>query len=177
MKNCLGLQKKLNNQGFTLLELMIVIGIIVLLAATSIVVFNPGEKQKEQRDALRVSTLSQIASALELYYSENKKYPDALSELASYNFKVSLSDPSKIDACNYIYYVYTTGSYYEIYSIKESVNFTIPSGQDFITEVDYSEMQVGTTFSGCAPFDENQSSIKKIFKISGGYKDSSTTTP
>ena len=38
----------------------------------------PKVRQKEQRDALRVSTLSQIASALELYYSENKKYPTAL---------------------------------------------------------------------------------------------------
>jgi len=177
MKNCLLFKKKSNNLGFTLLELMIVIGIIVILAATSIVVFNPGEKQKEQRDAIRVSTLSQIASALELYYSENKKYPATLSELAAYNFKVSLLDPSKINACNYIYYVYTTGSYYELYSIKESSNFTIPSGQDFIIEADSNQMQVGTSFSGCTPFDENQNSIKKIFKISGGYKDSSTTTP
>ena len=58
-----------NNSGFTLLELMIVMGIMIILAATSLVIFNPAEKQKEQRDALRVAALTQIASTLELYYS------------------------------------------------------------------------------------------------------------
>ncbi len=164
MKNC-SYTKKFNvsNKGFTLLELMIVVGIMVILAATSIVIFNPAEKQREQRDALRVSSLSQIASALELYYSEYKRYPSAISELSSFNVKVSLYDPSENTSCDYIYVTNITQSYYEVYSIKESSNFGIPRGQEFILEIPKESMDpTSGLFSSCDLVKSN------VFKVSGG---------
>lgn len=160
------LNKKINNQkGFTLLELMIVVGIMVLLAASALVVFNPAEKQKEQKDALRVSALSQIASAMELFYAENKKYPVNLNELSAYNLKVSLADPSGNAGCDYQYYTDTLNTYYEIYSIKESINFGVPKGQDFIKEIPSTEMNVSLNFTGCPLVPQTD---PKVFKVSGG---------
>ena len=162
MKNCLQKIYKCN-KGFTLLELMIVIGIMVILAATSIVIFNPGEKQREQRDALRVSSISQIASALELFYSENKKYPSSLSELANFNVKVSISDPSGDASCDYVYITDTKLSYYELYAVKESANFTVPKGQEFVCEIGKDAMDPTSGFyASCSLIKTN------VFKISGG---------
>lgn len=169
MKTCLTKKIK-NNQGFTLLELMIVVGIMIILAATSIVIFNPGEKQREQRDALRVSAISQIASALELYYSENKKYPSSLDEISSLNVKVSVVDPSQDSSCNYYYIPDSTYTYYELYAIKESANFSVPKGQEFVTEVAKSTVTISTDlFTSC--------SITKpyVFKVSGGLAPAPTT--
>jgi prepilin-type N-terminal cleavage/methylation domain-containing protein len=143
-----------NNSGFTLLELMIVMGIMIILAATSLVIFNPAEKQKEQRDALRVAALTQIASTLELYYSDNKKYPQATSELSSYNSKISDRDPS---GCPYSYVAVADGSSYTLVGPKESRNFTIPAGQKLISVGDASAYTLSnscasTSFSSAGSF-------------------------
>ena len=143
-----------NNSGFTLLELMIVMGIMIILAATSLVIFNPAEKQKEQRDALRVAALTQIASTLELYYSDNKKYPQATSELLIYNSKISEADPS---GCSYSYVAPIDGSSYILVGPKESRNFTIPAGQKLISVGDASEYTLSnscdsTSFSSAGSF-------------------------
>jgi prepilin-type N-terminal cleavage/methylation domain-containing protein len=143
-----------NNSGFTLLELMIVMGIMIILAATSLVIFNPAEKQKEQRDALRVAALTQIASTLELYYSDNKKYPQATSELLPYNSKISEADPS---GCPYSYVPAADGSSYTLVGPKESRNFTIPAGQKLISLGDASGYTLSnsctsTSFSSAGSF-------------------------
>lgn len=61
--------QKENNltKGFTLLELIIVIGIIAILASVTVVVLNPAQLLAESRDVTRVSDLAAIQSALGLY--------------------------------------------------------------------------------------------------------------
>jgi prepilin-type N-terminal cleavage/methylation domain-containing protein len=54
-------------RGFTLIELVIVIGIIALLATTVILVINPVKIFQEARDSQRVADLGQLNSALGLY--------------------------------------------------------------------------------------------------------------
>lgn len=68
-------QKRL---GFTLIELMVVISIIV--AISSIVLTNINDSRKRSRDALRVQQAAQVQRALELFFSEHGRYPDVAND-------------------------------------------------------------------------------------------------
>ncbi len=63
------------NKGFTLIEILVVVGIIGLLSA--IVLVGIGPFRAKGRDARRISDLRQVQSGLELYYAKNQKYPTA----------------------------------------------------------------------------------------------------
>ncbi len=62
-----------NKKGFTLVELLVVIGIIAVL--TSIAVIALGSARRKARDAKRVADVKAIQNALELYYQESNGYP------------------------------------------------------------------------------------------------------
>jgi len=61
--------------GFTLVELLVVIAILGILVTVGLVSFRTS--QIRGRDAQRKSDLKQLASALELYYSDYGVYPGA----------------------------------------------------------------------------------------------------
>ncbi|EKD23859.1 MAG: Kelch repeat-containing protein [uncultured bacterium] len=52
-------------RGFTLVELLIVMGILTILATTSVVVFNPLEYNRQSRDTKRIGDLEAIQGAIE----------------------------------------------------------------------------------------------------------------
>lgn len=56
--------------GFTLLELLIVIGIMVILGTVLILVLNPAETLKKARDNQRISDLATVKTALGLYLTD-----------------------------------------------------------------------------------------------------------
>ena len=60
-------------QGFTIVELLIVIVIIGILAAISITIYSG--VQKQARDASRISKIKSIEKALALYKIDNGDYP------------------------------------------------------------------------------------------------------
>jgi len=61
---------RLNPQkAFTLIELLIVIGILAVLATTVLLVINPAQMVKQSRDANRITEINQINKALLLYQS------------------------------------------------------------------------------------------------------------
>jgi general secretion pathway protein G len=64
-----------NSHGFTLVELLVVMAILGILV--TIVGSTFRNSQARGRDAQRKSDLRQIASALELYYSDYDRYPDS----------------------------------------------------------------------------------------------------
>ncbi len=64
----------MKKRGFTLIELLVVISIIGLLA--SVILASVNSARSKSRDARRVSDLSQMQNALELYYSTNGSYPN-----------------------------------------------------------------------------------------------------
>lgn len=57
----------MTKKGFTLLELLIVIGILAILATAAVLVLNPAELLRQARDSTRVSDLASLTTALGLY--------------------------------------------------------------------------------------------------------------
>ena len=57
-------------KGFTLLELLIVIGILAILSTTMLLVINPAEMLRKARDSQRISDLNNLKSAISLYLTD-----------------------------------------------------------------------------------------------------------
>ena len=64
-----------HERGFTLLELIVVIGVMAILAGLILAIVNPLAQFQKANDARRKSDLSQIQKALEQYYQDNGVYP------------------------------------------------------------------------------------------------------
>ena len=63
--------KQFNGEkSFTLLELLIVIGILAILSTTAVLVLNPSELLKNTRDSKRLSEFNSLNSALNIYLSQ-----------------------------------------------------------------------------------------------------------
>lgn len=59
----------MHKKGFTLVELLVVIGILAILTAAVVVVLNPAELLRQSRDAQRLSDFDAVRSAISLYLS------------------------------------------------------------------------------------------------------------
>jgi len=68
--------KKLTEKAFTLVELLIVIGIIGVLATTLLLNMNPAEAQKKSRDTKRLKDLSTLQSAIEGMINDGVNFPN-----------------------------------------------------------------------------------------------------
>lgn len=79
-------------RGFTLIELIVVIGILAVLASGLIAILNPFAQFQKTQDAKRKSDLSQVQKSLEVYYQDNGRYPDNPSA-ADYRIKGLDGDP------------------------------------------------------------------------------------
>ncbi len=62
-----------NQKGFTVVEVLIVVLIIGLVGTLAVVAVNSA--RTKQRDAVRLSNVRQVQSALEDYFNESNAYP------------------------------------------------------------------------------------------------------
>jgi uncharacterized repeat protein (TIGR02543 family)/prepilin-type N-terminal cleavage/methylation domain-containing protein len=62
-------------QGFTLLEILLVVGIISILAGIVIIAINPGRQLATVRNTERKSDIKQLKNAMEQYYIDHRRYP------------------------------------------------------------------------------------------------------
>ena len=117
------LQKRNSSQrGFTLIELLVVIAIIGMLS--SVVLASMNTARTKARDARRMADIKQVQTALELYNSDNQKYPavptnsqvsNMTSDLVTPGYIGALpTDPKYTGADGYRYYPGTNQSGYTL---------------------------------------------------------------
>jgi len=115
-------KKLTSKKGFTLVELLIVIAILGVLVTIGLGSFR--SSQARGRDAERKSDLKQIASSLELYFSDYEAYPDSIPWGAEFTdgktvyFKVVPKDP--ISDYSYFYRVDSTNQKFQIFAYLEN---------------------------------------------------------
>lgn len=63
------------NKGFTVLEFLVICGILAVLTAVFVFLLNPVERMRESRDVQRILDLAEIKKALSFYVSIVEK-PD-----------------------------------------------------------------------------------------------------
>ena len=71
--------KSHTKKGFTLIEIMVVVGIIGVL--TAVVTANFTEARREARNKSLRASLSEVQLALEVYRAQNDRYPASISLL------------------------------------------------------------------------------------------------
>ena len=136
---------KRNEKGFTLVELIVVMTIIVIITSVGMVSYaTAGSKA---RDSRRMADLERIRSALEMYRADNKIYPSDETTLGSEYLKSWPKDP-KPNNYKYVYntsnpYSYTLGAH------VENLGSTTPISIDSITECSSSSPPPDPSDSNC----------------------------
>lgn len=102
-----------NQRGFTLLEMMVVVAIIAILAGILIPNFTRARAQAATSACM--ANEKTIATALELYYTDNQKYPASASvdaafvkTMSGYMNQIPI-DPSAGSAAYYQYALTNSG--------------------------------------------------------------------
>ncbi len=66
-------------QGFTLVELLVVIAILAVLAVTVVVVLNPAELLRQSRDSTRLSDMATLNRAIGLFLADGQTWSTTTS--------------------------------------------------------------------------------------------------
>jgi general secretion pathway protein G len=124
-----------SRQGFTLIEILIVVAIIAILA--SVVLVGLGPTQQAGRDARRLSDLRQTQTGLELYYSKCGYYPGTAAcgastaqttwatmsaSLTGTSIGVNSVPNDPKSGATYYYTSFSGGSTYTIGAVMENAN-------------------------------------------------------
>ena len=132
-----------NRKAFTLIELLIVIGILAVLATTVLLVINPAQLVKQSRDANRITEINQINKALLLFQG----FGGSSSAMGNSN-TIYISLPDTDSQCGSYYGQLTATTTGWNYHCSTSANYRNIDGTGWIP-VDLTSIQssAGTLFS------------------------------
>ncbi|HEX7484087.1 MAG TPA: prepilin-type N-terminal cleavage/methylation domain-containing protein [Candidatus Saccharimonadales bacterium] len=135
-------------QGFTIVELLIVIVVIAILAAITIVAYNG--IQNRAADSAVKTDLRNVATKLATFNVDNGRYPTA-AQLDSIDFKLSNSSyaisPATVMNFTYCYDHISTPTSYTVLAMSKSGNiFYIGSSSPIAT---YPASWTGNTGTNC----------------------------
>ncbi len=106
---------KLQNKGFSLIELMVSIAIIAIL--TALIIVNIASSRAKARDAKRISDIAQIQLALEQYFTKNGFYPKSVdnyvNDIYSEYISTQPKDPLSNSTADYVYAPDPDRNYYD----------------------------------------------------------------
>lgn len=120
-------------KGFTLIEMIVVIGIIAILSAMLIAVVDPISQFQKARDTERKTDLAQLQKAFEQYYQDTGSYPASTADFKIIGLNSGTVDWGSANSNNWPYmnvlpadkdtsrtYVYySTGQTYWLYASLE----------------------------------------------------------
>ena len=67
-------------EGFSLIEILVVVALIIILATITIVAINPGKNFRDTRNAQRSADVNAILSAVTQYTTDGKALPAGINE-------------------------------------------------------------------------------------------------
>lgn len=79
----------LNSKGFSIVEILVVFGILLILFTTAFMYANPVENRKKARDQRRLTDIAQLREAFEEFKADNKVYPDVKDQVRYSNVLVT----------------------------------------------------------------------------------------
>ena len=118
------------NSGFTLIELLIVVAILGILGAILFVAIG-GNPQRDARDSNRLTTVSQLQLALELYKNANGNYPQTFAGLAPTYIGKAPTDPKTGVAYSYGVDANPANSYHVGAILENEANKALCTDADF----------------------------------------------
>lgn len=78
-------------EGFSLIEILVVVALIIILATITIVAINPGKNFRDTRNAQRSSDVNTILSAVTQYTTDGNALPAGVTACDEDDWKVGAS--------------------------------------------------------------------------------------
>lgn len=121
--------KLLDKNGFTLLELLIVISIIGILVTVAVASYT--SSQQKARNSRRMSDMKSVQNAAEQYYADNASaYPSATASFGTYLPVGFPSDPRPAPYTQYAYSTTTSGGIVVGYCVCARMEGTVGNATD-----------------------------------------------
>lgn len=131
----------MQQKGFTLVELLIVIAILAVLAVALVLVLNPAELLKQSRDTRRISDLGTLNSAISLYLADGQTWSTNSVQCSSQSGTTTMSGGP---ACT-------------------NNTSTAVSGGGWVS-IDFAQMSTGAPFAGLPLDPTNDSTYFFVFR-------------
>lgn len=168
--------------GFTLIELMVVIGIIGVLS--TIVYANLGSARGSSRNAERQSDIRNLQTAIELYKKQYGTYPTAgcgtsplvivsescptyIENLAPEFISVLPKDPQRGSAAGYSYVTNSAGTVFKVMALDTVESEVVTVDHDF-RSCDTGTNGICAVTGVCSP---SSARYQKSYAAWGGYAD------